>query len=316
MSRKFVFFLTSLLLGASYLALPTAALADTALTRAVIQALRNDVDLLQQGRSSRTARVSDSMNPGDALSTERQSFAELRFNDGSLARVGERVLFRFVPNTRTFRLNNGTMLLLVPPGQGRTRIQTPNATAGIRGSALFVRYNEDTNTTLVGALTDSGIEVFNNDETQQYELRPGELAVVVDGVIERVYQFDLERFYETSELVRGLNLDTDSYYANRGSYDSQPPDEAIALVRDETIDALGDYSFDEGGDVLETPSFLWMSATPDDLEDAGLTGQSTGLEPIETRPGLDNTLPDVDRVLDAAEFQDRLNPGNQPNNPG
>ncbi|PSN76144.1 hypothetical protein C8B47_28880, partial [filamentous cyanobacterium CCP4] len=94
------------------------AQASVTLTRADVEALRNRVEFIPRGRQARTARMSDVLAVGDALRTASASQADLRFNDGSLARVGERATFRFVPNTRNFRLSNGTVLLLIPPGRG------------------------------------------------------------------------------------------------------------------------------------------------------------------------------------------------------
>ncbi|HIK45485.1 MAG TPA: FecR domain-containing protein, partial [Leptolyngbyaceae cyanobacterium M65_K2018_010] len=131
------------------------ARADVPLTRADIEAILNRVELITRGRAARPARLRDFMGVGDTLRTAAQSRAELRFNDGSLARVGERATFRFVPNTRNFRLSNGTMLLLVPPGRGRTTIQTPSAITGIQGSGVVVRHIEDRDLTVVMALTNN-----------------------------------------------------------------------------------------------------------------------------------------------------------------
>ncbi len=302
MKRKLVLLLTALLWGVGSQALIRSASATTPLTRAIVQLIRNDVDLIPQGEAARPAEVSDRMDPGDSLATARRSFAELHFNDGSLARVGESVLFRFVPNTRTFRLDNGTVLLLIPPGQGRTRLQTPNATAGIRGSALFVRYIEGTDTTLVGALTDSGIEVYNDDETERYELEAGQVAVVIEDRIERIYEMDLNRFYETSELARGLSLGTAEIYATRGQLEPTAQLESIALVRSETLTALENHEFDESGDIDETPNFARMTATEDDLREAGLTPSPGSDVPSDVLTD-DPSSQQLERILDATEVQ-------------
>ena len=219
--------------GAAVL-LPSIAHAEVPLNRAVIASLRNKVELLLKNQARRSAKVRDTMAPGDALSTARAALAELRFNDGSLARIGGQALFRFLPKTRTFNLSNGTMLLLVPPGRGQTRIQTPNAAAGIRGSALFVRYLPATDVTLIGALTDSGIEITNRDRTQTQPLGAGQIAVVVKNRIEQVYRFDLKTFYDTSELVKGLDLQRSASSNSAGI----SVDQAIAAVRTETSEAV------------------------------------------------------------------------------
>ncbi len=204
--------------------------AQTLLTRAVVQNLRKDVQLRPSHQPVRKARVNDVLLPWDALATARQSLAELRFNDGSLARIGERAIFQFVPNTRTFDLRNGTALFLIPRGQGRTRVVTPNAAAGIRGSALFARYNQAEKASFFGALTKSEIEITNQDGTQRRVLEPGEMAIVIQDRIVDVQTFDLKTFYETSRLVAGLELTQ-----SKGTGNSDP---ALDLVREETADAL------------------------------------------------------------------------------
>jgi len=191
--------------GIIVLPFPNQVKAITPLTRAEIQSLRNLVQLIPRNRDKkRPARKSDAMTPGDGLSTGRASLADLRFNDGSLARVGEQAIFQFLPNTRNFRLSNGTALLLIPPGRGQTLIQTPSAAAAIRGSALFVRYNQETDTTIVGALTNSGIEVSNKEASQTQVLQAGQMMVIVKGKFQGLYDFDLRNFYETAIWCGGL----------------------------------------------------------------------------------------------------------------
>ncbi|NJL10093.1 MAG: FecR domain-containing protein, partial [Calothrix sp. SM1_7_51] len=158
MFRKWFPLFVIVVLGS--IALPPSHRADATvpLTRAVVQNLLNLVRLMPLSRPPRQARKLDTIIPGEGLSTGRASLVDLRFNDGTLARVGEEAVFKFLPRTRNFRLLNGTGLFLIPPGRGQTRIQTPNAGAAIRGSALFVRYNEEKDETIIGALTDSQIE--------------------------------------------------------------------------------------------------------------------------------------------------------------
>jgi len=252
MLRQLAFVLAVTSCSFASLVVPQEAIAGP-LTRAVIESLRNQVRLIPQNQSARSARPSDAMNPGDSLATARASAAQLRFNDGSLARLGEQAVFRFTPGTRSFTLSNGTVLMLIPPGQGTTRVRTPNAAAGIRGSALFVRYIPETETTLVGALTTSGIEVFNDSASQRQELKAGNMAVIVKDRIERVYEFDLNEFYRTSELVKGLDLTISSGVPSA--------DEAIAKVQAETAEAAKTQAAIIGTQVIENPSFVQLSAS-------------------------------------------------------
>lgn len=219
--------LLAITLGGS---LVTPAVAGQKLTQARIANLRNQVNLLTADRRARPARLQDLITPGNGVSTGASSLAELRFNDGSLARVGAQAVFWFVPNTRDLQLSNGTALMLIPPGQGRTRVRTPNVVAGIEGSALVVRFNPETQTTSVFSLTDSGIQVCLTASGECQVLEGGQVAAVdANGL--QVYQLDLATFYATSSLVEGLNLDvppTPEELAN----------DPLAAVREETTAVL------------------------------------------------------------------------------
>jgi hypothetical protein len=251
MPRQFIVFISILLWSANILSSKPAQ-ADTALTRAEVKSLRNLVQFMPQNRAARPAKVADSMVPGDALSTGREALAELRFNDGSLARIGEQALFRFSPQNRNLKLSNGTALILIPPDRGTTEVWTPNATAAIRGSALFIRYIPDNKTTVIGALTNSNIEVFNQKASQRQVLKAGQLAVVVKGEITGLYNFDLKTFYETSDLVGGLNLNKKSTAAT---------DRAIAQVQAETSAAVVAQPPLAGKEIIVNPSFVRRSET-------------------------------------------------------
>jgi hypothetical protein len=275
--------------GTLFLAAPVRA--ETSLNRAIVQSLRNSVRLLLQDQAPRSAKVRDALTPGDALSTARASLAELRFNDGSLARIGERALFRFLPNTRAFRLNNGTVLLLIPPGRGRTQIQTPNATAGIRGSALFVRYLPETDTTLVGALTDSGIEVSNRDRSQNQALAAGQMAVIVKGKIDQLYNFDLKTFYETSNLVKGLNLS--------GKEPINPPDPAIEAVQAETVTAAQNQTPIATSGAPQNPNFLQNPAPAASSAPAAVNNGVTGVAGTVLNSGVLSPVQNLTEKLTA-----------------
>ncbi|KYC39362.1 iron dicitrate transport regulator FecR [Scytonema hofmannii PCC 7110] len=248
MFRQFLLLLVMSLWGSVILLLPQKVSAVTPLTLAVIEELRNLVQLTPQNKPKRQARKSDAMIPGDGLSTGKASLAELRFNDGSRARIGQQAVFRFLPKTRNLRLSNGTALLLIRPGQGQTRINTPNAAAAIRGSALFVRYDPQTNTTIVGALTNSGIQVQNKNASQSQNLAAGQLIVVVKDRFQGLYDFDLRTFYETSNLVRGLDLTLKSGVPNL--------DPALASVQAETADAVATQQPLAGVGVMENLSIF------------------------------------------------------------
>ncbi|WP_206673747.1 FecR family protein, partial [Gloeocapsopsis dulcis] len=280
------------------------ASAETTLTRAVVQNIRNLVRLLPQNRTPRPARLADAIQPGDALSTGRSSLAELRFNDGSLARVGEQAVFRFIAKTRRFRLSNGTVLLLIPPGRGITGIQTPNAAAAIRGSALFVRYIPDTDTTIVGALTDSNIEVFNQSASQSEVLEAGQMAVIVNDRIEQLYEFDLNTFYETSDLVQQLNLNQPNT--------NPSVDPALSSVQAETAAAAASKQPVRGEGVVENPPFV-QSPSNSARDTQQNQGSNTSTTPSPTVTPSPSTPRSTTNPANGGSNNNQQPPGNEGN---
>ncbi|MCC5614159.1 FecR family protein, partial [Nostoc sp. CHAB 5836] len=291
--------------GVILLPLPNQVSAVTPLTRAEIQKLRNLVQLIPRDRQKkRPARKSDAMIPGDGLSTGRASQADLRFNDGSLARLGEQAIFQFLPKTRSFTLSNGTALLLIPPGRGETRIQTPSAAAAIRGSALFVRYNQQTDTTIVGALTNSGIEVSNREASQTQVLQAGQMMVIVQGKFQGLYDFDLRNFYQTSDLVRGLDLTKQNL--------TPTPDPAIASVQAETAAALNAQSPVTGEGVVENPSFAQLTTSPSTSSTEDTVTTNSPVDPIVDNSPL-NSVEEVGQVLLNTQQSSGINGSNNAN---
>lgn len=271
--RKHAFWKISAAISlAGVLLLPRAASAEEqTLSWARIDFLRNQVQLVPQNERARNARISDFLSIGDALRTARSARAELRFNDGSLARIGERATFRFTPNTRNFQLTNGTVLLLIPPERGRSTIQTPNAVTGIQGSALFVRYIPETDTTIVGALTDNPngpMVLFNRDGSERQALQANQIGVIENDQIIQIFEFDSELFWQTSGLAQGFD------YMQGASVTGS---DALDAVRQEIRDAIakqGDFINDNR--VIENPPTF----TRPDLPEAEDTPSSVETEEV------------------------------------
>ena len=279
LSLLFTPFLTSREVRAQEVAVTeeiAAALDQEPLRWAEIIFLRNRAQLLRDNQDARRANVSDRLSVGDALRTLRRSRAELRFNDDSLARIGERATFQFTPNTRNFQLTNGTVLLLIPPSRGRTTIQTPNAVTGIQGSALFVRYIPETDTTIVGALTDNPngpMVLFNEDGTEQQALRANEVGVIEGDRITELYRLDSELFWESSPLAEGFDY----------TQDSPTGADALDAVRREIREAISkqDPLPDNDDSIIENPD-SFRRPVDEAAEDIDETpGDNPAAEPTE-----------------------------------
>lgn len=268
-----------ILVLAGILSCPSAASrAEVALTRADIAATVNRVELLPRGQAPRPAQLTDHLGQGDSLRTAGSSQAELRFNDGSLARIGEYATFSFVPNTRSFHLSQGTFLLLIPSGLGRSTIQTPNVVAGVQGTALIARHIDSRDLSLIMALTNhpaGPVAITLPDGSQEASLYAGQMALVQDNRVQ-IVEFDLEAFYQTSTLVQGLHLDN-IYEAD----DNDP----IATVRRETTAALHEQpEFASSGSFLN-PNLIQIDAlNPDtELEEAAVPPAPSEANPLSGR---------------------------------
>ncbi|OLP20276.1 hypothetical protein BST81_00605 [Leptolyngbya sp. 'hensonii'] len=291
--------ITGVLLSATAIAQPVP------LTRATVQSIRNQVSLIPRNQARRSARIADVMIPGDALATALASLAELRFNDGSLARIGEQAVFRFVPKTRTFHLSNGTVLVLIPPGRGTTRVRTPNATAGIKGSSFFIRTYvlnggstpseqaseqdfegvESKNfVTIMGAIgcnPGRPMEIATSDGSQKKEICGGEMAIVSGNTIQ-VVRYDVQEFLQSADLVKGLKL-------------NQPPDATdldidMAQVRQEILETLQNLSpLDNNKPIYENLPALKLPTNQPVAASPGLLSPNFTVEVLEASTLLDIT---------------------------
>jgi hypothetical protein len=82
----------------------------------------------------RPAKVDDVIRSTNFLQTETDSRAELKYEDGSLVRVGQNTVFSFEAITRTLSLGKGSMIFYVPKGSGGANVKTASLTAAITGT--------------------------------------------------------------------------------------------------------------------------------------------------------------------------------------
>jgi len=276
MSRKLLFVVTlscSALLSPLFGIRPGAA--EVPLTRAVVESLRNNVLLQLKAKPRRPARKADVMTPGDTLLTRQSAQAQLKFNDGTLARIGQFATFLFEPNTRQFNLKNGTVLFLIPPKRGTTRVITPTAVTGIRGSVVIVRHDEATNRSFIASATNSNVEVTTPDGSQTLVLNAGQGAILRDNKVEAVVRFDVQTFYETGDIVQGLGL-------NKGDLSSDPD---LAAVQQEAREALVTVSPLQADKAIQNPPYIQLTQTPEpDTETPPVNGTVTALPQAPRNP--------------------------------
>ncbi|WP_066376949.1 MULTISPECIES: hypothetical protein [unclassified Anabaena] len=270
----------SILLTLSWVT-PTLAQTNKPLTRAELYKIIKIVELLLHNQTQRPAQPNDVIVPKDAVRTGTSSEAQLFFNDKSLIRVDERSVFRFEPGLRRFKLRNlialnemifklddGTALILSPPGSVGTAVETPESKINIlaprpaiashqphliasnksiklsqnnelyrpaqKASAVMVLHDKQRNTTQVFALTDGDIKISDQQDKKTVALKGGQTVAVKNGRVGNPQEFDLPAFYKTISLAAGLAPGQENLIAQ----ESPPVQETLKAVRVETLAAL------------------------------------------------------------------------------
>lgn len=271
--------IVSILLTLSWMT-PALAQSDQ-LTRAEVYKLIKIVELLLHDQTARPAKPQDVIVPRDAVRTGVSSEAQLFFNDKSLIRVDQSSTFQFEPGLRRFhlrnllalnemifKLENGTALVLSPPGSVGTEVQTPESQIQIlavkqttaqkqhilmaanknnkisqnnnlfipaqKASAVMVMHDQSRNATQVFALTDGDIKISDQHGKKTVALQGGQTVAVKNGVVGNVQEFDLQGFYRTISLTTGLGPGQENVVAQ----ESPPVQETLKAVRIETLAAL------------------------------------------------------------------------------
>ncbi|MEM8719496.1 MAG: FecR family protein [Cyanobacteria bacterium P01_G01_bin.39] len=240
--QKFIHLLQNLTYGLliTYFSSNSAS-ASTVIKEAEIYKTRNQVELnLGQNTEWQSAQPGDVIAPQDSVRTGANSRADILFNEGTLVRTGAGTTFRFPPGKRSFELTSGAALIMIRPEQGQSTINTPEAKVVSQGTALFVQHNSQSNSSLIGVLTNSPaglVEVSSADGTITLQLQAGQFVSIVQGVVGLVEHFVLPMFYETVELSAGLGMEPQAMEALLAQ-ESPEVQATIRAVQAEAIDPL------------------------------------------------------------------------------
>jgi hypothetical protein len=93
------------------------------------------------GKKSRAVAIQDVLGADNYLLSEADSRAEMKYDDGSLVRIGPNTVFSFNPAGRVLSLDRGSLLFHIPKGAGGGTIKTPSLTASVTGTVGKVSPN-------------------------------------------------------------------------------------------------------------------------------------------------------------------------------
>ena len=188
--------------------MPVTLLHSAPLKSATVTEIKNDVNLEKEGSGERAAKKQDTLVGKDRLWTGKKSRAELEFSDKSIARLGANTRFSFDPTGRNMRVDRGTALIHVPPGQDGARISSPAATAAIMGDVVAMRVDGKGVTQIVALSKDAQgpIKVTFNKTGETRTLQAGEM-LTIDPMATKLPEpltVAVDVFVQTSGLASGF----------------------------------------------------------------------------------------------------------------
>lgn len=149
---------------------------------ATVAALRPRVEWQRSGTRVWPAATEGSvLMRGDRLRTGANAFAELRYGDGSIARVGALSSFTLTGEARReLRLEGGRVWLNIRKGGAGMRVITPGAVAAVTGTELMVGYDPANKATEV-TVFEGAVEV-NGDVGALVRLQAGTFTRVLPAI--------------------------------------------------------------------------------------------------------------------------------------
>lgn len=141
--RPLLSFTIKIVVAATLAATGIVQAADP-LASATVTRVENQVNygkVIGEKSETRPAAPNDVVKASNFLMSETESRAELKYDDGTIVRIGQNTIFSFDANTRTLNLKKGTFVFYMPKGKGGGTIKTPSLTAAITGTVGKVSNN-------------------------------------------------------------------------------------------------------------------------------------------------------------------------------
>ena len=139
----------------------------------------------------RPATLNETLAQSQALLTGRKSRAELKLNDGTIARIGQLSSFTYGKGTRDLQLKQGSALFVVPKGMGGTKVRAGAVTAAITGTTLLVQVFADR---VLVYVYEGSVDVAGQT------VKAGQVITVPTTGAATLAAFDVRRGVETAAL--------------------------------------------------------------------------------------------------------------------
>lgn len=178
--------------------------AEETFKQAVVTQAVNDVKIVAKlTHTALPASENGVVKAPDIVQTGPQSRCELKFNDGTVTRVGSNTSFSMEPASRGINLEQGSILFHSPAGMGGGRIQTAAATAAVTGTTIVVSATANGGFKVMALEGHCDVRVPGGGATT---IGPGQLTFVLPGQTNPApaMDFNLHQVVASSVLVNGF----------------------------------------------------------------------------------------------------------------
>jgi len=139
--------------------------------------VKNSV-LQTDGAEKKPAQKDAKITEGNKVDTGAGSCTEMTFTDSSVLRVGQNSHFSFDSKERIIKLDQGTLLMYIPPGNGGVSIEGGEVVGVVSGSTVMASNDGKGNFAFAVLESDGGAGQITNKDGSVTPLIPGQMGVV------------------------------------------------------------------------------------------------------------------------------------------
>jgi len=201
------------------------------------------------GSEKKQAQKDGKIAEGNKVDTGAGSCTEMTFTDSSVMRMGQNSHFSFDSKERLIRLDKGTVLMHVPPGNGGVAIEGGGVVGAVSGSTVMASNDGNGNFAFAVLESDGGAGQITNKDGSVTPLAPGFMGVVSADRpgVSTSFEVNVTALMESSPLFTEFTT-------------PMPGNEKVVAVAEQQGEAI-----ESGAKVLEkTPNADEKSARVDD----------------------------------------------------
>ena len=152
-----------------------------------------------QGTTKSMAKENGTVDEKSVVDTGAASFTQVDFSDASVLRLGTNTQFSFQSKERIIKLESGSMIMNVPPGNGGIMVDGGGVTGAVSGTTIMASKDAQGNFSFI-VLEGSAGKVIARDGTIT-EIRPGQMATLAAaGGAANVMTVNLDAMKDISPL--------------------------------------------------------------------------------------------------------------------